>query len=599
MEHLLQYFRKLHRFAGIKLYVNVIGMMLISVLESIGIYMLVPALGLIGIFNLNTSGIPYVSHLVKPLQAMPDQLKLPAVLGAFILLVAGQAYLQRRQTNLNLELQHGFIRYLRIEIYQGLLQADWPFYLRRRTSDFSNVMTNELMRVSSGTYLALRFATTLLFTLVQIVFALWLSAPLTALVLVCGLALAVYASRYIRRSKSLGDETSSLAQDYMGGMTDHFNGIKDIKSNMTERQHLAWFQALCTRMEQNLVHFGTTQSASQFVYKVASAFIITCFVFVSFEVFHVQADKLILIIVIFSRLWPKFPALQANWEQIAQSIPAFRSLADLQRDTELAKETETLQPAEGAEVRMSQGIECRGIYYRYNAGHDTYALKDINLSIPVNSMTAIVGKSGAGKSTLIDILIGLILPEKGEVLADGVPLGKDGGFLLRRSVGYVSQDPFLFHASIRENLLIVAPEATEKQMWEALRFSASDDFVRQLPQGLDTVLGDRGVRLSGGERQRIVLARAILRKPSILILDEATSALDSENEAKIQGALDRLKGKTTIIVIAHRLSTIRGADQVIVLENGQVVQRGGYQQLSADVKGTFGKLLEYQAGARA
>ena len=132
-------------------------------------------------------------------------------------------------------------------------------------------------------------------------------------------------------------------------------------------------------------------------------------------------------------------------------------------------------------------------------------------------------------------------------------------------------------------------------MWESLTFAAADEFVAKLPRGLDTVLGDRGVRLSGGERQRVVLARAILRKPSILVLDEATSALDGENERHIQTALERLKGSLTLIVIAHRLSTIRGADQVIVLEDGSIVQQGGYQQLSGESEGVFGKLLRYQA----
>lgn len=600
MRHLLIYIKKLREFAGFKLYVNLIGMTVISFLEGIGIFLLVPALGLIGIFHMDTSGIPFVSYLVGPLQAIPEGMRLPVLLGGFILLIAGQALMQRKQTNLNLEIQHGFIRYLRVEIYQGLLQANWAFFLRNRRSDFTHVMTNELLRVSMSTYLALRLTTTLLFTTVQIGFALWLSVKLTAMVLICGLAVAVYSSKFIKRSKTIGDQTSELAQNYIGGMTDHFNGMKDIKSNMTEGQHLTWFRVLCGQMEDNLVQFGRTQSASQYVYKVASVILIALFVYLSLEVFHVPAEKLVLIIVIFSRLWPKFSTLQANWEQIAQSLPAFKSLADLQRECGMAKEQDSFDIASKRKpVRMGKGIECRSINYRYDGSGSSYALHDISLSIPVNSMTAIVGKSGAGKSTLIDILIGLIRPEEGEVLVDGESLANDDSFSLRRSVSYVSQDPFLFHASIRENLLIASPDANEEQMWEALQFSASDEFVRNLPQGLDTVLGDRGVRLSGGERQRIVLARAILRKPSILILDEATSALDSENEAKIQNALDRLKGRTTIIVIAHRLSTIRNADQVIVLEKGQVIQRGGFQQLSADTKGTFGKLLEFQAGVHA
>ncbi|MFC5653705.1 ABC transporter ATP-binding protein [Paenibacillus solisilvae] len=599
MAQILVYIKKLHAFAGLKLYVNLIGMTVISLLEGVGVFLLAPMLGLIGLFDMNTAGVPFVNLLADPLKGLPEGLKLAVVLGVFIVLLIGQARLQRSQTNLNLEIQQGFIRHLRLEIYQALLQSKWSFFLRKRRSDFNHIMTSELNRVSQGTYLSLRLLTTLLFMLVQVGFALWLSAKLTAFVVVCGIALAVYSRRFIQKSKIIGDQTTKLSQMYTAGITDHFNGIKDIKSNMMEELHLNWFRALCNLMEQNFVRFARLQSTSQYYYKIASIILIAMFVFVAFEVFRVQAEQLVLIVIVFSRLWPKFSMLQSSWEQIAQTIPAFNSLIALQKDCEADKELELHEFGSGERsLSIKDGIECRGIYYRYDRNHSGYALKDIDLRIQANTMTAIVGKSGAGKSTLIDILIGLIQPERGEVLVDGSLLAGDTAFSLRRSASYVSQDPFLFHASIRENLSIAAPDASEEQMWEALRFSASDAFIKKLPDGLDTVLGDRGVRLSGGERQRIVLARAILRKPSILVLDEATSALDSENESRIQEALEKLKGRMTIIVIAHRLSTIRNADQVIVLEHGRIIQNGGFHQLSTEAEGMFGKLLAYQKGVK-
>ena len=239
-------------------------------------------------------------------------------------------------------------------------------------------------------------------------------------------------------------------------------------------------------------------------------------------------------------------------------------------------------------------IECRNVYFRYNQNEHSHALHDINLVIPLNQMTAFVGRSGAGKSTLIDLLMGLNQPEKGEVLLDGTTLTSDNLLSLRRAISYVPQDPFLFNTTIRENLILVEPNASEEQLWEALEFASAAEFVDRLPNKLDTLIGDRGIRLSGGERQRLVLARAILRNPSILVLDEATSALDTESEARIQEALDRLKGKMTIIVIAHRLSTIRNADQVVVLEQGKVIQKGGFNQLASEKKSVFSNLLKKQ-----
>lgn len=580
MAPLVVYLKKLHRFAGVKLYVSIVGMMLISLLEGAGILLLVPALGLVGLWDAPAEAVPFVSALTGPLQAVPERMRLPALLGGFILLIAGQALLQRRMTVLNLEIQHGFIRHLRLDMYRALLQANWAFFLKQRKSDFNHVMTTELSRVSAGTYLCLRLATTLLFTAIQIGLALALSAPLTLLVLICGAGLALYAKTYIRQSRLMGDETTELAQQYIAGMTEHFNGIKDIKSNMTERQHWAWFRQLCHQMEQNFVRFGKMQAASQYVYKLASAVFVALFVWLAFEVFEVRAEQLVLIVVIFSRLWPKFQALQGNWEQIAQSVPAFRSLAELQRECAAAQDP---WPEEGGAVepyRMKHGIECRGVHFRYEAGSANFTLQDVSLTIPVNSMTAVIGHSGAGKSTLIDLLMGLVQPEKGEIRVDGRPLAGDFRFAFRRAVSYVPQDPFLFHASIRDNLRIAAPHASEDDMWEALRLAASEEFVRGLPQGLDTVVGDRGIRLSGGERQRIVLARALLRKPALLILDEATSALDPVNEDRIRQALDRLKGEMTIIVIAHRPSTIRNADQVIVLERGRVIRQEGVREMA-------------------
>ena len=204
-----------------------------------------------------------------------------------------------------------------------------------------------------------------------------------------------------------------------------------------------------------------------------------------------------------------------------------------------------------------------------------------------------MGPSGSGKSTLADLLLGLIVPARGRVLVDETPLTPDLLPAWREQIGYVPQDSFHFHDTVRANLLWARPEASEAELWEALEVAAAG-FVARLPQGLDTVLGDRGVRLSGGERQRVALARALVRRPAMLILDEATSSLDSENERRVQDAIERLHGHLTILVITHRLTTVRFADSIHVLEAGRVVESGDWDGLLNGSDGRFRAMCEAQ-----
>jgi subfamily B ATP-binding cassette protein MsbA len=204
-------------------------------------------------------------------------------------------------------------------------------------------------------------------------------------------------------------------------------------------------------------------------------------------------------------------------------------------------------------------------------------------------MTALVGSSGAGKTTLADLIPRFYEPTGGKILIDGIDLPEFEINSLRRKVAVVSQDTFIFNTSVRNNIAYAIEGADEAAICEAARLANALEFIQEMPDGFDTVLGDRGVRLSGGQRQRIAIARALLRDPDILILDEATSALDSVSERLIQESLEKLSVGRTVIAIAHRLSTIVRADKVVVLEQGRIVEQGGYQELLQQ----RGKLWKY------
>ncbi|MEK5318927.1 ABC transporter ATP-binding protein [Paenibacillus sp. FSL L8-0644] len=615
MVHLRLYMTKLYSVNGGALFLNIGCMIIVSLLEGFGIYMLVPMLAAIGVF-VGHSGMPFLSDgLDHFLPFVPKSWLLPGMLMVFVVLLTGQALLQRYQSILNSRIQQRFMRSLRIDVYTSFMKAQWAFYLRQRKSDFSHVMTTELARVSQGTNLLLQLTTAVMFTLIQIALAFWLSPSLTGLVFLSGLGLFVVFRRSIRNAKQLGDRTTELSQVYFAGITDHMNGMKDIKSNLLEAANIHWFRSLTQRMEDNTTQFVRQNATTQFFHRAVAAVFVACVIFISLQWMHVTPEKLIVLILIFSRLWPRFALIQASLEYIMSMISAFESVTKVQQECEAFTDpslialasSETRVPSavvnlssasERQPLSLRHGIECSHLDYRYEGAAEP-ALRHINLFIPAREMTAIVGKSGAGKSTMVDVLMGFLRPTGGQITIDGLVLGDELLPQWRQSFGYVSQDPFLFHATVRENLMLADKDASEQQLWEALHFAAADNFVSRLPEGLNTIIGDRGIRLSGGERQRLVLARAILHHPPVLILDEATSALDGEHEAAIQAALERMKGQMTLIVIAHRLSTIRHADQIVVLDQGEVIQQGNYRQLEQEEWGAFSQLLSYQSSVTA
>ncbi|HDR7448560.1 MULTISPECIES: ABC transporter ATP-binding protein [Bacillus] len=594
MNYIIYFMKKLYSSAGKILYVNLFGMVLISLLEGIGIILLLPMISMTGIINTGEE-TSFIAPVYRILQNFPKTTSLISILGIYVLIVLSQNILQRNITLRDARTQQVFVRKLRVETYSMILKAKWRFFLEKRKTNLINILTTELARVSYGINLILQLLATILFTFIQVGLAFLLSPQVTVFVLGFGLLFLVASRVFIKKARILGGKNSELAKDYLSGITDHFNGIKDIKSNTLEGSRLEWFQSITKKMSSEQMEYMRIRSNSQLFYKISMAILIAFFIFLSVNMFQAQTAQLLLIILIFSRLWPRFMTIQSNLEQLAASIPAFKSLWELQQECNEAVEMQDIYMQKHIKpICIKQGIECKDVSFRYNKQEALYALQNINVQIPINSMTAIVGHSGAGKSTLIDVLMGLIQPEKGQVLIDGTPLTTDNLLSLRQAISYVPQDPFLFNASIRENLMMIDSNVNEEQIWAALEFAAATEFVRMLPNGLDTLIGDRGVRLSGGERQRLVLARAILRKPSILVLDEATSALDTENEVKIQSAIERLKGTMTIVVIAHRLSTIRNADQVIVLGKGEIVQKGEFNQLAKERKGVFRNLLGSQ-----
>ncbi|HEV2882062.1 MAG TPA: ABC transporter ATP-binding protein [Pyrinomonadaceae bacterium] len=288
------------------------------------------------------------------------------------------------------------------------------------------------------------------------------------------------------------------------------------------------------------------------------------------------------------------------------SYDPMRKLSRLQNALEVAlaaarhvwevmdERAETVERANAVELRpLGDAIELRDVSFEYANSEERTVLRSVNLRIPAGRMVALVGESGGGKSTLSKLILRFHDPVSGQVLWDGTDLRDASLKSLRRHIGLVTQETVLFNDTVRYNISYSRPDATDAEIKEAAQIAFADDFIRELPDGYDTIVGERGIFLSGGQRQRLAIARAVLADASVLVLDEATSALDAESERLVQKALANLTRNRTTLVIAHRLSTIRRADAIVVMERGRIIEMGRHEELLKQ-SGTYKKLYELQ-----
>lgn len=590
LKDIVYFLKQVYQYAGWRLFASLIAVTIVSLLDGIAILLLIPLIHFTGMvdFGLENSFLSSFSLF----EHVPSSVVLPLILLIFVVIVAVHHLIEKAVMIKHTRIQMGFLTHLRMSIYQDILLSNWSFFLKKSSSDLIHTVLTEIAKTSGGTRSILQLCTNLIFAFVQIGMAFILSPYITSFVLLLGMV-AIYMNRkYLKLTQAFGKQNYTLGKKFLAGITDQLGGIKEIKSNHLEEAQLRWAGEMTAQMQEEQVNYMNTRLRSQLNYKISLAVFIAVFVYLSIQLFQAQSATLLLIVVIFSRLWPRVAGIQSSLEQITTAIPSFKAVKLLQSECKQARE-ELISSDE--KLKLENSITYQQVSFRYVK--EKYALKDINVTIPSKKMTAIVGKSGAGKSTFVDLLMGLNQPQEGALHIDGQKISNHSLALLRQSIGYVSQEPFLFNGTIRENLLLLRPNATDQELWQALSFASAADFVKKLPESLDTYIGDRGIKLSGGEKQRLVLARVILKDPLILILDEATSSLDTENEKNIQESIEQLKGKMTIIVIAHRLSTIRDADQVIVLDEGKVVQVGEFVQLSKDKNQLFSQLLQRQVEA--
>lgn len=486
-----------------------------------------------------------------------------------------------------LRIKYAVVRGLFGDALHTFFKSRWEFFSGSDQGRLLNTLNRELNTIGD----TLGHLATLLAQIIQLgiylAVPLWLNAQLTLTAL--GLAL-LFGSPFMllhRVSYRLGQRNTETANIALGILNEVLGAARLILGFGRQNQARQRFLDAFNQHIQATLRSQVLGTAVPKLFQPMAMLAIV--IALGFAVQHqVRISELAAVMWSLLAAIPILSALLQGNISISNFLPSYEQLVSLR------KSAAELVEIQGARTfsRLERDIEFKDLSFTYPGRAQT--LTDVSLHLRKGQMTALVGESGSGKSTVTDLVLGLQIPEKGQVLIDGVPLSEWRQNSFRERVGYVPQDPQLFHSTIRDNLLWSFDQAKEDDLWKALQLANAATFVKELPQGIDTVVGDRGVRLSGGQRQRIALARALLRKPELLILDEATSALDSESERLIQQSIEQVAHNTTILVVAHRLSTIAKADQVYVLRQGRVVEEGSFSALSVTSGGILNAMLTAQ-----
>ncbi|MCR4603440.1 MAG: ABC transporter ATP-binding protein/permease [Prevotella sp.] len=478
----------------------------------------------------------------------------------------------------------GVVRDIRNQLYKKITSLPLGFFSEERKGDIIARMSGDVQEVESSimSSLDMLFKNPILITVyfVTLIFVSW---HLTLFTIVFVPVFGWFMGMVGRKLKRRSIEAQALWSDTMSQVEETLGGLRIIKAFCAEEKMNQRFDDVNSHYRNDIMRVNIRQSLAHPLSEfLGTLMIIIVLWFGGILVLNNQTITgptfIYYMVILYSIIQPL-----KDFSKAGYNIP--KGLASMERIDKILKAENTIKEAENPKHIKSfdHEIEFRHVSFRYTTPQGNsdggWVLKDINLVIPKGKTVALVGQSGGGKSTLVDLIPRYYDVQEGEVLIDGINVKDLGVHDLRQLIGNVNQEAILFNDSFRNNISFGVDEATDEQVAEAARIANAYDFIMQSEQGFDTNIGDRGGRLSGGQRQRVSIARAILKNPPILILDEATSALDTESERLVQDALERLMKTRTTVAIAHRLSTIKNADEICVLHEGRIVERGTHEEL--------------------
>lgn len=585
-KRIIALFRMIRRaFGGYKVQIATLIVLgfLGALLEGIGVNAFIPLLNFeLGAENQVTDTITAFIQGIFAVLHIPF---VPKYLLLFIVvLFVAKAFVGTLLDYVRVRINADFEQRTRESLFTAQLRSSWPHLLRQRIGHLETLI---LVDIPASKEMLARITVSILYvtSLCMYLVVVFNASPIiTLLTMVVGLMFVFVFRPIAYRIHVLASIRSRLQHEMTHHVSEHLSGMKTVKAFGVEESAAQRGSKFFSDLMKYTVNIDMLRVIAVAMVPPLAVIYVAIVFGLAFRFDVVAVAALPTIVYLIYRIFSYAQQLMDSLQMINGSLPYLSNVLAYQEQAQGRVETER----GGKPFALAKQMQFDKVRFAYEGGKDV--LRDITFTIPRGEMMGIIGPSGAGKTTTVDLMLRLLEPTSGMITLDGVDSRTIGLSDWRHKVAYVSQDFFLLHDTIRNNIKFYDNSITDADVVEAVHLAHLDTFVSERPEGLDALVGERGIELSAGQRQRLVIARALARKPEVLILDEATSALDAESEAHIQRMLQELKGKITIVIIAHRLSTIMHTDRLIVLEGGAIVETGAPEALLADKKSYFYKV---------
>jgi ABC-type multidrug transport system fused ATPase/permease subunit len=543
--------------------------------EGMTVILLLPLLNRVGVAAGSSQGL--VTGLVNKALALIGATEPLAILAVIFVVAGVQAVLTIALNWWSVKLARHYQSRRQLEMFSAFMRAKWSFIAARKAGEMTNAIVTESERLGRAFTISLSLVGSFVVALIYLILSFLIAWQVAISLILCAAIAALAMVRLYRKGYEAGQSLAPLDAELQSALNEQFAGAKFIKASGIDDRASALIAPLVRKLEDANTFAsaapGTVRGVLEFTGLIGLAIILV----LASEGMGVAAGNIVIVLALFGRLFPRLTAVQAQMHYLTGNLHAIAVIDHLQAAAEAEAERQD-GAGDALKIDLPTTLSVRDLQVRLG---ERLVLDQVNLTLPMPGVAAVVGRSGAGKSTLVHTLLGLADTSAGSIRLGNYDFAAAPLRAWRRAIGYVPQETILFHASIRDNLTLVKPDATQAEIERAARRAHAYEFIAAWPEGFDTVIGDQGVKLSGGQRQRLGIARALLTNPSLLLMDEAMSALDAESEAELLRTIEDLRKEMGILIVAHRLAAVRTADAICVLEAGRVVEAGTWNELMA------------------